>query len=322
MFMNPVPQASRSSTSHGPTPNGGPPRPDPFCQNCGTPLNPDDAFCASCGAGQDRADTGGASSPNPQGGSGSSASGVRSGPSASEQAAPRQPQDRAASAVQSVVSKRWFWPAWNSLSAAWNVALWVAALCGVGVIVSAAVHHFQSAGLNGVYEASDGSGEMIFWPNGTYLFSSMGLTLPGKYEMRNNGTVNMLAQYKSALHPDASASPDAQVTGSFLGVLASGMAEGAVSADRNTFQWQGHTYSYDHRPTTGPPAVPDPNAPQAQSGGPPSVASVYQPPTAEQLQRSQPKAGDVFQTDTTVDPDSDPTQTMRRAYQNTQGAGQ
>jgi hypothetical protein len=42
---------------------------------------------------------------------------------------------------------------------------------------------------------------------------------------------------------------------------------------------------------------------------------------AEPLQ-AQPKAGDVFQTDTTVDPDSDPVQTMRRAYQNSPGAGQ
>ena len=198
---------------------------------------------------------------------------MRSGQSASGRTAPRPPQGRAASAVQSVVSKRWFWPAWNGLGAVWGLALWVAALCGIGVIVSAAVHHFQDAGLNGVYEASDGSGEMIFWPNGTYLFSSMGITLPGKYEIRKNDTVNMLAQYKSALHPDASASPDAQVMGSFMGVLASGMAEGAVSADRNTFQWQGTTYSYDHRTTTGPPAVPDPNTTDMGSGGSPSSAA-------------------------------------------------
>ena len=322
MFMHPIPEASRSSTSHGPTPNGGPPRPDPFCQNCGTPLNPNDAFCASCGAGQDRTDTGGASSPNPQGGRGNSANGVRSGPSASEQAAPRQPQGRAASAVQSVVSKRWFWPAWNSLSAAWNLALWVAALCGVGVIVSAAVHHFQSAGLNGVYEASDGFGYVTFWPSGTYQRSGMGLSTTGRYEIEHDGSVNMLAQYKAELHPGPNASADAQATALFGNMFASGMEKATLSTDKVTFQWQGHTYSYYGKPTTGPPAVPEPSAPQVGSGDPPRAASVYEPPTSEQLQRSQPKAGDVFQTDTTVDPDSDPTQTMRRAYQNSPGAGQ
>jgi heme exporter protein D len=47
-----------------------------------------------------------------------------------------------------------------------------------------------------------------------------------------------------------------------------------------------------------------------------NIAAIYRPPTNQQLQQSQPAAGDVFQTDTTVDPDSDPTQTMRKQYQN------
>ena len=46
------------------------------------------------------------------------------------------------------------------------------------------------------------------------------------------------------------------------------------------------------------------------------IAAIYQPPTSQQLHQSQPAAGDVFQTDTTVDPDSDPTATMQKQYQN------
>lgn len=46
------------------------------------------------------------------------------------------------------------------------------------------------------------------------------------------------------------------------------------------------------------------------------IAAIYQPPSSQQLQQSQPAAGDVFQTDTTVDPDSDPTLTMQKQYQN------
>ena len=171
------------------------------------------------------------------------------------------------------MSSSWFGKLWRGAGALWSLGTFALFLFSLWFVGNLVVHHFQDAGLNGVYEASDGSGEMIFWPNGTYLFSSMGITLPGKYEIRKNDTVNMLAQYKSALHPDASASPDAQVMGSFMGVLASGMAEGAVSADRNTFQWQGTTYSYDHRTTTGPPAVPDPNTTDMGSGGSPSSAA-------------------------------------------------
>ena len=212
------------------------------------------------------------------------------------------------------MSSSWFGKLWRGAGALWSLGTFALFLFSLWFVGSLVVHHFQGAGLNGVYVAEDGAGEMTFWPDGTYLMSAFEINLPGKYRIRNNGTVDMTAQYDSAANSSHQADP-------FTGMITRGL-DGAVSSDRNTFEWQGHTYSYDHRPTTGPPAVPDPNAPQAGAGGLPSVASVYQPPTAEQLKQSQPKAGDVFQTDTTVDPDSDPAQTMRRAYQNTQGAGQ
>lgn len=156
-----------------------------------------------------------------------------------------------------------------------GLAVIVAALTVGGIGISNAVHHSQDAGLDGVYEASDGFADLTFWPNGTYVASGMGLTIPGKYEVRNNGTVDMNAQLKSILHPGPNASHDAQVKGTLYGMFAQGIGEGLVSPDKNTFQWQDHTFSYDHKPTTDPSAVPDadtadPNAPDSSSGSAPS----------------------------------------------------
>ena len=306
MFMNPVPQARASAGASAPRPGAerpqGGPTPPSACPNCQAPLDPKDQFCAACGSARSH----GAPDPHAQTGS----------------SAPFPDGEATAPPLQRVMSSSWFGKLWRGAGALWSLGTFALFLFSLWFVGSLVVHHFQGAGLNGVYEASDGAGEMTFWPDGTYLMTSVGIQLPGKYRLRANGTVDMAAQFDSITHPAPSASPEDQAAHGFIGVLASGIGEGAVSSDKNTFQWQGHTYSYDHRPTTGPPVVPDPSAPQTGSGGPPSVASVYQPPTAEQLHQSQPKAGDVFQTDTSVDPDSDPARTMRRAYQDTQGAGQ
>lgn len=202
---------------------------------------------------------------------------------------------------------------------AWNLATLGLVLWSLWFVGGLVVHHFQGAGLDGIYETSNGIGYVTFWPNGTYQTSSMGLSTTGRYEIKPDGSLDMLAQYKAELHPGPNASADAQATALLGNALASGMETSTLSTDKNTFQWQGQTYSYYGKPTTGPPALPNPSVPQTGSGGSPSA--IYQPPTDEQLHQSQPKTGDVFQTDTTTDPDSDPTQTMRLSYQNSQGVG-
>ena len=266
MFMNPVPEAPRSS-ARGSTPKGGSARPNRFCHTCGSGLAPNDTFCSSCGAEQRASDTEGpaSSSPNTQERTGGSASGRRSGPSTSGQTAPRPPQERAASAVQSIVSKRWFWPAWNGLSTAWSLAIIGMAVCGVWIVISAAIHHFQGAGMNGVYEASDGPDYVTFWSNGTYQTNFLGLSTTGKYEIMHDGSVDMLVQYRTELHPGPNASADAQGAALFGNMFASGMGKAILSTDKNTFQWRGQTYSYFGKPTTGPPAMPDQNTAQPNS---------------------------------------------------------
>jgi len=219
------------------------------------------------------------------------------------------------------MSSAWFHKLWSGAGTIWRWSLLALFLLSLWFVGSLVIHHFQGAGLNGVYEASNGAGEMTFWPDGTYLMSSMGIQLPGKYRLRNNGTVDMAAQFDALTHPAPSASPEDQGAHAFLGILASGIGEGVVSSDKNTFRWQGNTYSYDHKPTTGPPALPDPNTPETSSQ-PSGAASVYQPPSPQEIQQSQPKTGDPFQTDTTTNPDADPAKTMQKAYQNTPGAGQ
>lgn len=206
------------------------------------------------------------------------------------------------------MSSSWFHKLWRGAGAIWSwglLALFLFSLWSVGSLV---VHYFQGAGLNGVYEASDGAGEMTFWSDGTYLMSSVGIQLPGKYRLRNNGTVDMAAQFDALTHPAPSASPGDQGAHGFMGLLASGIGEGVISPDKNTFQWQGHVYSYDHRPTTGPPALPDPNAPE--TGGQKSgAASAYQPPTPQESKQSLTKPGDPYTVDTTPAPNiTDPNQ--------------
>ena len=280
---------------------GGTPRTDPLCQICGAPLSPEDAFCASCGAEKGRSDTGGSASRNRHGGSGASASGRHSRPSAGEQAAPRQPQGSAASAVQSVVSKRWFWPAWNGLSAMWSLALIAMALCGVWMVICAAVHYYRGAGMNGVYVAEDGAGDMTFWSDGTYLMSAYGINLPGKYRIRSNGTVDMTAQGDSVSNASQQADP-------IVSLMARGL-DGEVSSDRNTFRWQGITYSYDHKPTTGPPAVPDPSATETTTPSGAAPPSQMHTPTPQEINQSLAKPGDEFHVDTDPAPSiTDPNQ--------------
>ena len=266
MFMHPVPEAPRASAGDS-TPKGGSARPSRFCHACGSGLAPNDTFCSSCGTGQGASDTEGpaSSSSNTEERTGGSASGRRSAPSVSEQTTPRHPQDRAASAVKNVVSKRWFWPAWNGLSTAWSLAIIVMAVCGVWIVISAAIHHFQGAGMNGVYEASDGPDYVTFWSNGTYQTNFLGLSTTGKYEIMHDGSVDMLVQYRTELHPGPNARADAQGAALFGNMFASGMGKAILSTDKNTFQWRGQTYSYFGKPTTGPPAMPDQNAAQPNS---------------------------------------------------------
>ena len=249
MFINPVPQARTSAGASAPNsgatrPQGGP-APPSACPHCKSPLNFHDQFCAACGSAQSH------TYPDPQPASGSSIP-----PSVSENTAPP---------LQRAMSSAWFHKLWRGAGAAWRWGLLALFLFSLWSIGSRVVYYFQGVGMNGVYEASDGAGEVTFWPNGIYLMTSMGMQTPGKYRLRNNGTVDMAAQFDTLTHPAPSTSPEDQGAHAFLGLLASGMGEGVVSSDKNTFQWQGNTYSYDHKPTTGPPAVPDPSAPQPSS---------------------------------------------------------
>lgn len=166
------------------------------------------------------------------------------------------------------MSSAWFGKLWRGAGTVWGFFTFVLFLFSLWFVGSLVVHHFQGAGLNGVYVAEDGAGEMTFWPNSTYLMSAFGIDLPGRYRIRNNGTVDMTAQYDSV----SNANQQNHQADLFTGMIARGM-DGEVSSDKNTLVWQGHTYSYDHKPTTGPPVVPDPSATDTDLGSSPSSAT-------------------------------------------------
>ena len=213
MFMHPVPQARASAGTSSPhsgaaRPQGGPPPPS-TCPHCQAPLDPKDQFCAACGSARSHA------APDPHAPPGSSAPPPTSGTTAPP--------------LQRVMSSSWFGKLWRGAGALWSLgtfALFLSSLLFVGSLV---VHHFQDSGLNGVYVAEDGAGDMTFWPDGTYLMSAFEINLPGKYRIRNNGTVDMTAQYDSAANSSHQADP-------FTGMVTRGL-DGEVSSDRNTFRW-------------------------------------------------------------------------------------
>ncbi len=251
LFMYPVPNASASAGGATPRPGAagaqkGASAACPHCQGC---LNPEDQFCAACGNARSHAAPDPPSASSPPGGS----------------TAPPPDWESTAPPLQCVMSSAWFGKLWHGAGTLWSLGTLILFLFSVWFVGSLIVHHFQDAGMNGVYVATDGAGEMTFWPDGTYLMSAFGINLPGKYRIRNNGTVDMTAQGD----PASNASQQGQQADPLVSMMARGL-DGEVSSDRNTFQWQGHTYSYDHRPTTGPPAVPDPNTPEAGSGSQPS----------------------------------------------------
>ncbi len=192
-----------------------------------------------------------------------------------------------------------------------NIALTILALCGVWIVIGAAVHHFQGGGLNGVYVAEDGAGDMTFWPNGTYLMNAFGINLPGRYRIRDNGTVDMTAQGDTA----SNGSQQSQQADPIVSMMARGM-DGEVSSDRNTFRWQGHIYSFDHKPTTGPPAVPDPSTAETTAPSSADAPSPMHTPTSQEINQSQAKPGDEFHANTEPDPNvTDPNQISQQQMQ-------
>lgn len=254
MFMNPIPQARTSAGASAPRSGAARPQSSPppsVCIHCQAPLDSNDEFCAACGCAQRHA------APDPHAQTGASA--------------PSTDWKATAPPLMRVMSSTSFHKIWRGTGAVWSWGMLVLFLWSLWFVGSLVVHHFQSAGMNGVYVAEDGAGDMTFWPDGTYQMTAFGIELPGKYRIRNNDTVDMTAQYDSASNSNQQ---DHQAD-SFMGIFARGM-DGEVSSDRNTFRWQGHTYSYDHRPTTNPPAVPGPSTPQTGSDGSPSAPSADQ----------------------------------------------
>jgi uncharacterized Zn finger protein (UPF0148 family) len=298
LFMNPVPQARASEGASAPRsgaarPQRGPP-PPLACPHCQAPLDPKDQFCAACGSARSHA------APDPHAPPGSSAP-----PPASS--APSPDWNTTAPPLQRVMSSSWFGKLWRGAGALWSLGMLVLFLFSLWFLGSLIVHHFQDAGMNGVYVAEDGAGEMTFWPDGTYLMSAFGINLPGRYRIRNNGTVDMTAQGDSA----SNASQQGQQADPIVSMMARGL-DGEVSPDRNTFHWQGHTYSYDHKPTTGPPAVPEPGAAERSptaGGVPPSQMHT---PAPQEINQSLAKPGDEFHVNTDPDPAvTDPNQIGR-----------
>lgn len=293
MFMHPVPQARASA---GASADAWGTRPDAAgsgsnssgaCPHCQAPGNPSDQFCAACGSARNSA---GASEP--------------------------PTKETTVPPLQRVMSSAWFHKLWDGAGALWRWGLLALFLFSFWSIGSRVVHYFQGAGMNGVYEASDGFGYVTFWPNGTYQTSGMGLSTTGRYEIEHDGSIDMLAQYKAQLHPGPNASADAQDTALFGSMFASGMETAALSTDKNTLQWFGHTYTYFGKPTTGPPTISDAKTTETTAPSSAAAPSQMHTPTSQEINQSLAKPGDEFHVNTDSDPNvTDPNQIQQQQMQ-------